>query len=227
MRYLPYLFPLLLLCSGCTKNVDSSDLKDEVPYYQGYEVAYNLTDNITQAAAWYSVRSAGGAKVELTNGANVQANNIAAGTSSIDKTRYTWTINGTPDVVFKLAKTSGVEIINTIRNTDIGTYNFNTDFPEVISKKDGFTFTWIGTWIGKTESMGVTINKAGASLLHKEITSSTITFSSADLQVLSSGSEVDIELYRVNDMELLKPDGGAGGTMQVRSYRSRTVMLKD
>jgi hypothetical protein len=225
MKKLLYILPILALTYGCTKKVDSNDLKDDVPYYQGYEVSYNKTDNSVLAVAWYMVRSTSGAKVELSGNANVRANGLTPGTSSIDKTRYTWTINGNPDVEFVLTKGSGAKITNKVNKSDLGDMDFASSFPANVSKSSGFTFSWTGTPLASNESMSATLSyPLGTTIATKEVTGNTVTFSAADMVNCPLG-EAHVELYRVKDIPVKTDDGGAGGNIQLRRNTMRKVTV--
>lgn len=225
MKRLLYLLPALFVISACTKKVDSEDLKDEVPYYQGYEVSYNKNDNTTTAAAWFTVRNSGGARVELSGNANVRANGMTPGTSSIDKTRYTWTLTGNPDVEFVLTKSSGTKISNTLSTSDIGDMNFTSGFPTSVSRSAGFTFSWMGTALRTDETVHAILKSlTGTTVADKDVTSNSVTFTAADMASCPTG-EMAVELYRTRDITLKNSDGTAGGAMQVRMNRSKNLTV--
>lgn len=226
MHRLLLFLPFVMILNGCTKSVDSDDLKDEVPYYQGYEVAYDLTENTTSAAAWYTVRTSSGSKVELSGDANVKVNGIAAGTSSIDKTRYTWSLTGNPDVEFLLTKNLSVKIPNLVKRADIGNVAFKSSFPASISKANGFSFYWDGWPLESNESLTVSItNKVGIGLASKSVTDSKITFNATELTLLTPDEEVYIELTRARDKALITSDADAGGKIQLRVSNSIKVLV--
>jgi len=220
-----YLFAILLLVASCTKSVDSDDLKDAVPYYQQYEVAYDKTHNIVNAVATYRVREASGAKVELAGSANVRVNNMPANTSTIDKTRYTWTLNGSPDVDFVLTKNSGETVTNTVLRADIGDVEFGGDFPSAMARTAGFSFSWIGTAISNNEALNVSLTSDQAGeIVTKAVTGNTVTFSPAELKNCPAGN-ITVALYRVKDIAVKAEDQGAGGTIQLRLNVSRKGVI--
>lgn len=226
MKPLFYILPFLLLTYGCSKKVDSNDLKDEVPYYQLYEVTYNKTDNSVLAAASFNVRTSSGAKVELSGSTNVRANGLTPGTSTIDKARYTWTITGNPDVEFILTKGNGTKVANKVSKADISDIDFAPGFPSTISKTSGFSFSWTGAPLASDESMTATISKqAGIAISTKTVLASTVVFDSTDLQLLTVGEIVNVELYRVKDMPLKTEDAGAGGKIQIRMNTTRKATV--
>lgn len=216
---------ILILVVGCTKKVDSNDLKDEVPYYQSYEVAYDKAANTTSAAAMFNVRTGSGAKVQLSGSGSIKANGLTPGTSSIDLTRYTWNISGLPDVNFVLQKGNGQTITNVINKTDIGDIEFVTGFPDSISKSKGFSFTWTGGAIASGETFIVSIvSPVGISYTFKNVTGNTVQFTAAELQDVQSG-QVYIQLSRTRNFPLDMQDGTSGGAIQVRLYIQKKAML--
>lgn len=226
MKQSLYLLLPLLLATSCAKNVDSADLKDEVPYYQYYEVGYNKTDNSTIAAAMFYVRDKSGAKVELTNGASVRANGLAPGTSSVDKTRYTWTMTGMPGVDFTLTKNSGSAITNSISRNDIGDVAFATGFPANIKKTEGFVFNWTGDALKANEKLTVSITSyAGVDIITKSVSSNPVSITAEELKNCPEG-EITIGLYRAKEMAVKTEDAGAGGVIQLRLSVTKTATLQ-
>ncbi|MCB0696002.1 MAG: hypothetical protein KDC07_01475 [Chitinophagaceae bacterium] len=225
MKKLIYLLAGAILTGGCTKKVDSNDLKDDVPYYQVYEVAYNKTDNSTNATAGFQVRDKSGAKVLLSDGASVRANNMTANTSSIDKTRYTWALNGMPDVDFALAKNSGDTITNVVLKSDIGDVEIVGGLPSSVSKSNGFDFSWAGAALAGQESMTVSVVSGIATdILTRSVTNNTVTITADDLKNCPTGN-ISVVLTRTKDMPVKKEDGGAGGSIQVRLTVSAKTVL--
>lgn len=224
MRKLLYAIPLVLIF-GCTKKVDSNDLKDEVPYYQNYEVAYDKTANVTSATAMFNVRTGSGAKVQLSGSGSIKVNGMAPGISSIDPTRYTWNISGLQGVNFVLQKGNGQTITNTINKTDIGDIEFAAGFPDSISKSKGLSFSWTGGNIVSGETFIVSIvSPVDISYTFKDVTGNTVQFSAAELQDVQSG-QVYIQLSRTRNFPLDMQDGTSGGGIQVRLYSKKKAML--
>lgn len=225
---LPFLLILVLLTYGC-KKVDSSDLKDDVPYYQSYEVGFDKTLGSPSAMASYKIREANGARVSLENGAGVSANGTSPTTDFLDKTLYRWNFSGTPDVNFILTKNSGAKINNTIAFSDISNTDFAAGFPTAASKASGFSFNWTGDAVGATETLNITISTPDSgSIAMKTLTqsnsSNTVTFSSAEMVNVKPG-QLTVELSRRRDMALDNADGTASGTMAVRLAVRKTLTL--
>jgi hypothetical protein len=225
MKHLLFLLPALVVIS-CSKNVDSGDLKDDVPYYQYYEVGYDHMNNSTVAAASFRVREKNGTKVELTNGASVRANNMVPGTSSIDKTRYTWTMTGTPAVNFVLAKSTNTTITNEIIQNDIGTIAYSTDFPATVKKSTGFSFTWTGDALSSAEALTVSVmNYGSVEVITKTITESPVLITAEELKDCPTGA-ITISLHRAKSIPVKSEDGNAGGIIQLRRSISAKATLQ-
>lgn len=224
MKYLLLLLPVLALTYGCNK-VDSNDLKDDVPYFQNYKVTFNKDDNTTLANAWYLVRTSNGARVELSNGASVTANGLSAGTSVIDKTRYTWTLNGNSDVTFLLTKSSGATITNKVERSEISDIAFGTDVPATFSKAKDFSFTWAGPALVTNESVTVRLVATGF-LASANANGNTVTFKAADLASCPVG-DATLELYRLKDIPLKNADAGAGGNIELQVQTNRKITVQN
>lgn len=226
MKFVAILLPILLLTSGCSKDVNSDDLKDDVPYYQYYEVGYDKTGNSTIAAASFRVREKNGTKVELTNGASIRANNMTPGTSSIDKTRYTWTMTGTPDVTFVLAKNSGATVTNAILRNDIGDISFSAGFPATVNKATGFSFNWTGDALSSTEALTVSVmNYGNAEVVTKTVTENPVVITAEELKDCPAG-EITVSLHRAKNIPVKTEDGNAGGAIQLRLSISKKATLQ-
>ncbi len=220
-----YLFAILLLAAGCSKKVNSDDLKDAVPYYQQYEVAYDKTNSIVTSAAVYKVRESSGTKVTLSGAANVRVNNMAAQTAPLDNARYTWTLNGNPDIDFVLTKNSGETITNTVLRADIGDMDFAGDFPSGISRTAGFSFSWVGAQTAADEALKVTLaSDPVGTVVSKVVTDNTVTFSPAELQTCPAGA-ITVTLIRVKDMAVKAEDQHAGGTIELKMSISRKGVI--
>ncbi len=225
MKHLIFVLPVLLVTS-CSKNVDSGDLKDDVPYYQYYEVGYDKTGNSTIAAAMFYVREKNGTKVELTGGASIRANGLTPGTSSIDKTRYTWSMNGIPDVNFMLTKNSGAAIANKVLRNDIGDIFFPAGFPETVDKVTGFSFNWSGDAVSTTESLTVSVmNYGSVEVVTKNVTESPVIITAEELKDCPPG-EITVSLHRSKSIPVKAEDAGAGGVIQLRLSISKKAMLQ-
>jgi hypothetical protein len=223
---LPLLSATLLLTYSC-KKVDSSDLKDDVPYHQSYTVSYDKTYG-TSAMASYRLRDINGVRVDLANGAGVSANGIAPTTDFLDKTLYRWNFTGTPDVNFVLTKNSGSKINNDVNFAETG----NTDFdgiPVAASKAAGFSFTWKGAAITGAETLGISIaTPDSGSNAYKSMSSSTasntVTFTSSDLVNVKPGT-LTVELIRTKITGLDNADGTSSGSIEVRFTTRKTLTL--
>lgn len=210
-----------ILMASCSK-VDSNDLKDEIPYYQEYEVSYNKSTNKTNAAASFRVRESSGAKVELTNNAGVTMNGIKGQSSLTDKTQYKWDLSGLNDASFSLTKNSGVTISNNVsKSTAIGDIEI-INLPDSISKSAGFSFDWTGSSLRSDESIKAIIGSTigGVNLYSKDVSGTHITFSSTELSVVPVGN-IRVTLKRQRELPLENQDGNAGGkiTVSLETYK--------
>lgn len=219
-----YLLLAALSLVGCSKDVNSDDLKDDVPYYQYYEVGYDKNGNSTVAAAHFRVRDKDGTKVELTNGASVRVNGMASGTSSIDKTRYTWTLTGMPDVNFVLTKNSGTTVTNNILRNDIDDIDFPSSFPVAIDKTVGFSFSWTGSALSSSETLTVSIVHNGYEYVTKSVTENPVVITANELKDCPTG-EISVALHRAKSMPVKTEDGNAGGVVQLRVSVSTNATL--
>ncbi|MBS1774148.1 MAG: hypothetical protein JST82_14920 [Bacteroidetes bacterium] len=227
-RALLFIIAPLLLTYSCSK-VNSNDLKDDVPYYQSYEVSFDKTLASTSAMASYKIRDANGARVDLANGAGVSANNIGPSTDFLDKTLYKWNFTGNHDVNFVLTKNSGAKINNTVSLNDLGKTDFATGFPTSASKASGLTFTWMGDAVSATETLNISISTTDSgSYVMKSLTQTnsafTVTFSAADMVNVKPGL-LTVVLSRNKTMGLDNADGTASGAITVRSSARRTLTL--
>lgn len=228
MKYLlPFVVLPVLLTNGC-KKVDSSDLKDDVPYYQSYSVSYDKTYG-TSAMASFKLRDANGVRVDLANGAGVAANSIGPTTDFLDKTLYRWNFTGTPDVNFILTKNSGTKINNGVSLTDIGNTDFATGFPTTASKSSGLTFNWTGSPVATDETLNITISRpdSGSSAM-KTFTATnssyTVNFTTADMVNVKPG-QLTVELSRSRELPLDNKDGTSSGAISVRMMTRKMMTL--
>jgi hypothetical protein len=224
---LPFLVMVVLLTYGC-KKVDSSDLKDDVPYYQSYSVSYDKAYG-TSAMASFKLRDANGVRVDLANGAGVSANATDPTTDFLDKTIYRWVLTGTPNVNFVLTKNSGTKINNGVKLSDIGNTDFATGFPTIASKALGLTFNWTGDAVATNETLNITISTPDSgSTAMKTFTATnssyTVTFTTADMLNVKPG-QLTVELSRSKDMPLDNTDGTASGAISVRMMTRKTMTL--
>jgi len=219
---------LASLTYGC-KKVDSNDLKDTVPYYQSYGVYYDKDENKTEASATFRVRDANGTRVELSNGANVMANGIAATTHFLSPTDYKWAFIGMQDVAFVLNKNSGTAINNKALRTDISNIDFAANFPASASKAAGFSFGWTGTPLENGESMMITISTPDSAstrtkAMNATNSSQTINFSSTEMQNMVTGT-MTVEMVRYKSKALDNNDGTSTGSIALRYRLSKKMPL--
>lgn len=220
-----------LLATGC-KKVDSNDLKETVPYYQEYTVTYDKAANQTKATALIRVREAGGARVDLTNGAYIRANGVDENNKQLTSNTYNWKFSGTSDVAFELKKNSGDVFQNTVSLSDVGTIDFPASLPVSVSKAAGFTFNWSGTALGSGEKLTASVRGTNATNVAIPLTvpvkveGGQIIVTAEHLSVLAAG-DLDIILEREKDMSLDKTDGTAGGGLQATVVTEKTITLSE
>jgi hypothetical protein len=217
-----------VILSSCSKKVDSNDLKDEVPYYQTYDVNFDRGNNKTTASAVFQVRESNGSKVELSNGASVKLNGTTGSTSNTDKTKYTWDVNGVSDATFTLTKNSGTTITNTVTIAEVGDLGFGTNFPATVSKENGFVYNWSGTPLKTGESIRVTIapGSTGIPLATKDVNGTEVQFTKNDLIALPTGN-VTVTMKRSGTLNLDMQDGNAGGKINASLSTSKTLQITE
>lgn len=219
---------LSILTLGC-KKVDSNDLKDTVPYYQSYGVYFDKDAGTTEASAVFRVRDVNGTKVELSNGAGVTANGVAASTNFILPSDYFWNMIGLKDVEFVLTKNSGNVLTNRAKLSDISNISFANTFPASASKS-GFSFGWVGDPLTGNETMVVTIStidSAGTAskALDASNSATTVSFSATDMQYMKAGNNLTVEMTRYKSIPLQMADGTATGSIALRYRTTKTIPL--
>lgn len=215
----------MLSIAACVKSVNSDDLKDNVPLYQSYEVAYDKSGNNYTAMASFAVREASGSRVELNDDASIKLNGNTSWRSATDKTTYHWNGSGNPDMVFTLSKNSGQIITNTVLRTDIPDIDF-ASVPAIASKNSGFVCSWSGEAVDTVnEWMGINISN-GNYTSGKTITANSITITKEDLNNIPAG-KITLQLYRGKKMAVKASDGSAGGNMVIRETINREITLSN
>ncbi|MBL7683381.1 MAG: hypothetical protein JNK00_08460 [Flavipsychrobacter sp.] len=217
-----------ILTLGC-KKVDSNDLKDTVPYYQSYGVYFDKDAGTIEASAVFRVRDVNGTKVELSNGAGVTANGVAASTNFILPSDYFWNMIGLKDVEFVLTKNSGNVLTNRAKLSDISNISFANTFPASASKS-GFSFGWVGDPLTGNETMVVTIStidSAGTAskALDASNSATTVSFSATDMQYMKAGNNLTVEMTRYKSIPLQMADGTATGSIALRYRTTKTIPL--
>jgi hypothetical protein len=231
MKKLLYIFILAGLFSAGCKKVDSGDLKDEVPYYQTYEIAYYKHDNQYTGKAGFLVRDANGTRITLTDNAAVRLNGNVPQYSATGAT-YSWTGSGMPDANFVLTKNSGKAVTNLVKRSEIADIDFAAGFPTSASKAAGFSFNWVGnTPDSTTEWMTVTISAYSSTtgsytITGKDVKTSTVTITAADLANCPTG-KIFVELVRGKTMALKETDDNAGGNITIRLQTQKELTLNN
>lgn len=219
---------IVLMGIGCTK-VDSNDLKEDVPYFQSYDVTYNKTDNTTSASASFKVRDASGTRVELSGDNKIEINGVKAGAGIIDRTFYTWQTPGLQNVTFRLSK-NGQILNNIVKTTDIPDISFPPGFPISFTKSAGISFSWVGDLPATGEFISISVG--GRNILDttmnasagKSVTTHHVVFTAFDLKDIRPGT-ISISISRSRSLLLDANDGTSGGGKGVTIAESRDAVL--
>lgn len=224
-------FTVLFLLPGCTK-VDSTDLKDDVPYHQSYTIIYSKTDNTTYVSAYFRVREAGGARVKLADGSSISVNGIKGSTSNpFDPTLYSWQFTGIRDVTTTLNK-NGRILTNQVFTSDIGHVAFPVTLATELSKSADYSFNWVGERLvaGEHLYLGVSGRSIADTTLNasteREVTGSAANITTADLQNIVPGT-LTVTLRRDKGLALDANDGTASGGVSVTESVSKELILKN
>ncbi len=221
---------MVLFGAGCTK-VNSSDLNSNVPYFQSYDVAYDMATNMTTASAYFKVRDDNGSLIELSGVDGIKINGVTPGKLYLGSLfhLYAWETPGHVDVNFALTKNART-IMNTVHTKDINNINFPSGFPASFTKLTGISFSWVG--IDLTVGEYVTVEVVGSGMLdttHHESSEKTfadhnIVFTPAELQNISQGA-ITIKMSRSRALILDETDSTAGGHKMVTCKDQRSVVL--
>lgn len=223
MKFVILAFTALAISySFSCKKVESNDLKDDVGYYQFYQVDYDKTANSIRAMAAFNIKNATGAKIVLGNGASIKLNGAEPTTSMSDKSTYHWTITGQPEATFVLTKNSGSQIKNTITKEDIGDINFDT-FPATASRAAGFEFTWKGTPLKTGDEVYVSLSDE--KFLNRLVEGNTIKITPDELKSVATGTKLTVTIYRQRKMDIKQKDNDAMGTISTTISIDKNIMV--
>ncbi len=220
----------ILTTAFSCKKIASNDLKDDVPYYQTYEVAYNKHDNTYTGMASFLVRTSSGSRIQLSDNASIKMNNNEPWVSATDKTTYHWNGTGAPDANFILTKNSGKKITNAVKRTDISDIDFGS-FITAPSKSSGFSFTLTGTPLTDTVNEWISISFTPESIssysgFTKTVTGTTVQVSATDLQYMPTG-KMFINITHGKTMNLKEADDNASGGITIRLQNTKETTLSN
>lgn len=221
-----YLTLSWLIAAGCSK-VDSTDLNAGVPYYQHYDVTFDKTNSATMATAYFLVRDAMGARVELKGDDKLDINGAKAG--NMVSTIYSRPLSGMTDVNYVLTK-NGTTLTNNVRKTDIADISFQTGLPSSFNKSAGLSFSWAGDLPTEGESVSISVegrkilDTFSTVLVGKKVTGHDISFASAELAEMTTGP-ITLILTRTRSAALDVSDATAGGEKNITLVVAKEATL--
>lgn len=230
MKQALYTITALSILTYSCKRVQSSDLKDTVPYHQWYEVKYDKVADSTLATALFRMNNATSSRIELTGGSSISANGKKASSSQFLAGIYSWHVKGQPDFNFLLTKESGKTFANNVIRIQALDADFPSSFPSVISKSTETKFNWVGPALAFEEILYVTVAGVKASdpvqteSKTNTFTGQTITIHISDLTDIKPGP-ITIKMERLLNRSLDAEDGSAGGkkVVSVITYKKITL----
>lgn len=212
------------LFSGC-EHEDSATIDPSVPFYQSYQVEYNVSHNKTYVAANFKKDNIRGESVELSGESSVRFNNKEPNYANIGIYFYTYDFSGLSDMTFKFTRSKNEVYENNASKSDVIPITIPLDFTTV-NASNNTILTWEGDPIGEDEMVQITIesDRIGVNYFYFEqigTTSATIQFP----EPVKTG-QATLSLSRVKKLPLQQSDGPAGGEIKVIYTVSKTIEIK-
>lgn len=221
-----FLFTFLLSAWALTscQSDDSSDISENVPFYQNLGVAYYVTNNKTRVGANFNKNNSEGANIMLNGPASIKINGKTPNFVNVGIYFYTYSFNGLDDVTFVFKRSADSTFTNVATIDDVKPIAIPESF--ILAKLKGTTtLTWEGDPVGEGEVIEATITyNGGVSSIYnrdKGSRSINITFNNS---ILPGKATLSLSRAKVNPLQ--ESNGNAGGQLDVSYIRSKEIRLE-
>lgn len=221
-----FLFTFLLSAWALTscQSDDSSDISENVPFYQNLGVAYDVTNNKTRVGANFNKNNSEGANIMLNGPASIKINGKTPNFVNVGIYFYTYSFNGLDDVTFVFKRSADSTFTNVATIDDVKPIAIPESFTSA-KLKGTTTLTWEGDPVGEGEVIEATITyNGGVSSIYnrdKGSRSINITFNNS---ILPGKATLSLSRAKVNPLQ--ESNGNAGGQLDVSYIRSKEIRLE-
>lgn len=223
-KYFLFAFMLSAWALTSCQSDDSSDISENVPFYQNLGVAYDVTNNSTRVGANFNKYNSEGTNIMLNGPASIKINGKTPNFANVGIYFYTYSFKGLDDITFVFTRSKDSTFTNVATINDVKPIAIPESFTSA-KVKGTTTLTWEGDPIGENEVVEASIIYNGGvnSIYNRDKGSRSIdiTFSNSSLP-----GKATLSLSRAKVNPLQESNGNAGGQLDVSYIQSKEIRLE-